>query len=149
MVYQTHTVEVEESEEGPLRSVARNTSEFAEDVLTLAELQARLLTLETKEWALSHSRLVMLATAAVAVGIGLVPMAFLTFAAALNEVTTLSHAQSLGLALVLGIALNGGLLLGIFLEFKKKKSSFTRSSREWDANFRWIRNMLRRQGRRW
>ena len=149
MLSQAYSVEADQQEDQPFRTVARNTGEFAEDVLTLAELQAKLLMLESREWIQSQLLFVAVGTAGVAIGAGLIPIVFLTVAAILVESAGLSNAQALFASTCLGMLVVGGLLGSAYAMSRKITTPFKRSSREWDTNFRWIRNMLRRQARRW
>ncbi len=149
MVYQTHPVDPTEIDEPPLRSAARNTSEFAEDILTLAELQIQLALLDCREWAGLQMRPTLLAIAAGIIALGMVPICFLALAAALVEFALLSMTQALALSAVTGIIISGVLLICAYKTFQAIHTPFTRSLREWDSNLRWFRNMMRREGRRW
>ena len=148
MVHQTHPLEQSEKAE-PLRSVARNTSEFAEDILTLAELQFQLFSLDCRECAGTQVRPAMYALAGGLLALGLVPICFLALAATLIEYVSLSPAQALGVSLAVGAMISGTLLICASRAFKSINAPFARTQREWDSNIRWFRNMMRRQGRRW
>jgi hypothetical protein len=149
MVSQTNQVKSAGSEESPLQAVASTTGSFAEDVITLAELQARLLQLDGADWARERLRPVIFAFIGAGIGLGLVPIALLTLAAILNQFANFTYAQSLGIALVVGAAISAAMMLAAYSALQKAASPFSRTRGEWDANLRWLRNMIRRQGRRW
>lgn len=149
MVSQTNSVNRTAADEMPLRSVARTTTEFADDFITLAELQTKLAILECREGAGQLIWPGLCAATGILVAAGLVPIALLTFGAMLIEFASLSPVQALGISLALGLAISGGLLLGAYAMVRANPKPFARTTREWDANSRWLRNMVRRQSRRW
>ncbi|MEI8382666.1 MAG: hypothetical protein WCJ09_21220 [Planctomycetota bacterium] len=149
MVFQTNAVEQSKVDEAPLQSAARNTTDFTEDIFVLAELQSQLLLLETRDWCRSQSSPAMFFVAAWLIAAGLIPIALLAFSAALVEFAAFSMTLALVISLIIGLCLSGALLAAARLTFNKQQAPFLRSSNEWKANVRWLRNMVRRQGRRW
>jgi len=131
-----------------LRGVARSSTSFAEELLTLAELQTELVMLESREWAQRQAYPSAMAGGALAIALGLIPVAFLTLAAVLYELAGLSIWASLLVSLILGTGMAAALGAAAFYG-AKGAAPFERSRREWDSNVRWFRNMVRRQGRRW
>lgn len=149
MVFQTYAVEQSKVDEAPLQSAARNSTDFTEDIFVLAELQSQLLLMESRDWCRSQSSPVTLFVAAWLIAAGLIPIALLAVSAALVEFAALSMTLALMISFVIGVCLSGTLLAAARLTFNKQQAPFIRSSNEWKANVRWLRNMVRRQGRRW
>lgn len=149
MVSQANSIEPDIEDHDSLRSVAQNSTEFAEDVVTLAELQAKLLMLETREWIQSLVRPVGFLAAGLVVALGLIPVMFLGIAAGLMQAASLSMAQALAFSILIGIVLSAVLLLSAYFSIAIKTPFFECTKKEWSSNFKWFRNMVRRQGRRW
>jgi uncharacterized membrane protein YqjE len=147
MVSQTHPVDTDI--EQPMRSMARSTSSFADEVLALAELQTQLIVLESKDGARQLLKPVLLFFIGGLVALGLVPVAALAVAQQLVESLALSLPQALAVAFGLGVLLVAGLMLCGYWAYQALPTPFVRSSREWAANSRWLHSMVRRQGRRW
>jgi len=146
MVSQTNAVN---SADQPLKAVARSSSEFADEFFSLAELQTRLLMLESREYAgRAQSSLLLIVGGALLLGT-LIPLALLTLAALLMEVASLTLAQALASALLIGAVAGLTLVIVGYQTLRKLPEAFPRTVREWSANSRWLHNMIRRQGRRW
>lgn len=149
MVFQTHAVEQNMVDNAPLQSAARNSTDFTEDIFVLAELQSQLLLLESRDLCRSQSVPATLFVAAWLTATGLIPIVLLAVSAALVEFAGFSTTLALVISLIIGLCLSGALLTAARLTFNKQQAPFLRSSNEWKANVRWLRNMVRRQGRRW
>jgi hypothetical protein len=80
---------------------------------------------------------------------GLVPVAFVTLAVLLFELTELTFGAALLVSLGLGIGTIAVLASVSYRRWKSLEAPFTHSTREWNANRRWFRNMLKRHRRRW
>lgn len=147
MVSQTHTLNSHDAP--PLDAMARSTSTFAEEVFSLAELQARLAVLESRDCARRAAVPTVLVVAGVISLAGVVPIVGLTIAAVLIDFAGMSFsaalACSLGVTLIVSGALIGLGLSGLW----NLPPAFPLTTREWNANMRWLRNTFRRQGRRW
>jgi len=134
--------------ETPPQAVARSTAEFLHDILTLGELQARLLVLDGKT---DLKRLifpfVVLATGAV-ICLSCVPVALAALALVLVEAAEFTHAQAFGIALLVGLGLGGILVLGAAFYLRSGWTLFERSRIEWQRNVQWAKDVLRRAGRR-
>ena len=132
----------------PARGLVTNFYEFASDILTLVELQTKLFAEDAR---LGRKRFVAPAILLFC-GAGLIlsclPIALVTIALLLMELAAWSPAQAF-LATV-GIGLLTGILLasGAAYFLRNSLGVFQRSLNECDANVRWVKNALRRFGRR-
>jgi hypothetical protein len=134
--------------ETPPRAVARSTAEFLHDILTLAELQGRLLVLDGQsELRKLIFPLVILVTGAV-VCLSCLPIALAALALLLVEAAEFTLAQAFGIALLVGLALGGVLVMGGVFYLRSGWTLFERSRTEWQRNVQWAKDVLRRAGRR-
>jgi len=126
-------------------AVARNTGEFLHDLVTLGELQLQLLSIEGQEKLRSLLWPTMTLIAGAVVGCATLPVALIALALTLTEVTTLSPAQSAGIAAGVGFVL-AALFVGIGWWALKSPTgnAFERSGREWRQNLRWIKDALQK-----
>ena len=127
--------------------VVRNTGELLQDLLTLGELQARLLIIDVRE---GTSRLLwplVLLVVGAALALGCWPVALIALAMTLVEITTLTTAQAFGVALASGIVLTA-LVTGVGWSLLRQQTGlFDRSLSEWQQNVKWTKNAMRRLGR--
>jgi hypothetical protein len=134
--------------EAPPRAIARSTGELIEDLLTLAELQLRLLVLDVRQGLLRLA----IATGAVVAGavllLGCVPIAIAATALCLVETTPLTLAQAFGVSLLGGVLLAGGLAATGIVYVRRRLDILKRSRAEWRENAQWFRSALRRLSRR-
>lgn len=149
MVLQTDAVKQSTIDEPSLQSAARHSTDFTEDVFVLADLQTQLLLLEARNWCKSQSRSVALFAMGAVLAAGLIPIGLLAASAALVEYAAFTVTLALASTLITGVCLSSILLVSARLTFNTQQAPFLRSSNEWKANIRWLRNMVRRQGRRW
>jgi hypothetical protein len=148
MVDQTKVNGSSRRAEAPPRAIARSTGELLEDLLTLAELQLRLLVVDVRQGVV---RLAIAAGAIVAGAIlllGCIPVALAATALCLVETTSLTLPQAFGLSLVGGIVLAGGLAAGGIMYLRRRLDILERSRAEWRENAQWFRSALRRLSRR-
>ena len=132
-------------EETATRAVARNTGEFLHDLVTLAELQLRLVYVDGQEEVRNLLWPAMTVLAGVAVGCAALPVLLIALALTLTEVAHLSPAQAAGVAAGVGLLI-AGILVGCGwwgLRFPRGKA-FERSEREWRQNLRWIKDALQK-----
>jgi hypothetical protein len=132
-------------EETAARAVARNTGEFLHDLVTLGELQLQLLTIEGQERLRVLLWPALTLVAGLVVGGATLPVALIALALTLTEVTSLSQAQSAGIAAGVGLVL-AALFVGFGWWALKSPSgnAFERSGREWRQNLRWIKDALQK-----
>jgi hypothetical protein len=134
--------------EAPPRAIARSTGELLEDLLTLAELQLRLLVLDVRQGLV---RLAIAAGAVVAGAVlllGCVPIAIAATALCLVETTSLTLAQAFGLSLLAAVLLAAGLAATGIVYVRRRLDILERSRHEWRENAQWFRSALRRLSRR-
>jgi len=135
-------------EETAAHSVARNTGEFLQDLVTLGELQLQLLMIEGQAKLQSLIWPVVVLVAGVIFGCATLPGALIALALTLTEVTSLSPGQSAWIAVGVGLLL-AALLAGIGWWALKSPSgnAFERSAKEWKQNLRWIKDSLQKSVR--
>ena len=128
----------------PPRAVARNTAEFLHDLVTLGELQGKLLLVDCRQG--MRQLLVPIATLVVGlvVAIGCVPVALAALALAIVETTELKLAESLGIALAVGLAAGAALTMGAYLWLRHGFTFLERSYYEWGRNRLWAKDTLKR-----
>ena len=129
------------------RAVARNTGELLQDLVTLAELQARLLVLDVRDGAQRLLWPVGLLLVGTAIAVACLPVAFITVALALVETTKLTLAQAFGVSLLSGMVLTT-LIAGLgWALFRRRPDLLERSRAEWQQNVKWTKHALRRLGK--
>jgi hypothetical protein len=132
-------------EETAARAVARNTGEFLHDLVTLIELQMRLLFIDGQEGMRGLLWPTVTLVTGLAVGVATLPVALIALALTLTEVTALSPAQSTAIAAGIGL-----LIAALFVGFgwwslkSPRGNAFERSGREWRQNLRWIKDALQK-----
>jgi hypothetical protein len=132
-------------EETAAHAVARNTGEFLHDLVTLGELQVQLLCIEGQEKLRSLLWPAITLVAGLVVAAASLPVALIALALTLTEVTTLSPAQSAGIAAGVGL-----LVAALFVVFgwwalnAPSGNAFERSGKEWRQNLRWIKDALQK-----
>jgi len=133
--------------ESPPRAVARNTAELMSDVLTLAELQGRLLVIDVESGIGKIIPLAVTLLAGAVLAASCLPIALATIALALVELTTLSMAQAFACSLLGGALISLLLVAVAFWQFRAGLGLLKRSQSEWQQNLKWIKNTLQRMGR--
>src|SRR5688572_10437114 len=133
--------------ESPPRAVARNTAELMSDVVTLAELQGRLLMIDAEAGLWKIIPFVITLTAGVILAICCVPIAMATIALALVQYGGLSHVVAFAYTLLGGSVLSLLLVAAAFWQYKRGMRLLERTQNEWKQNMRWIKNTLSRMGR--
>jgi hypothetical protein len=126
------------------RGVFGNAAEFVHDLMTLTELQVKLLVLDMKE----GSRHAMLPLALILFGGCLALGCFPVLLAALGfglVAAGLSYWLSFLIAGIVGLAISGGAAYGGFRLLKKQAAVLRRSQAEFDRNVRWVKSALTRK----
>ena len=130
------------------RAMARSAAELMHDVLTLAELQSKLLVVDCQ----TGLRKLIAPAACLGVGVVLalccVPLALTTIALAITESTTLTASQSFGIVLAGALLVALILLGGAILYLRNSWTLLDRSLTELKYNLQWSKEMLRRLSRR-
>ncbi|MDX1945031.1 MAG: phage holin family protein [Pirellulaceae bacterium] len=133
--------------EAPPRAVARSTGELLEDLLTLGELQVRLLAVDAQQGVARLAMPALCFAAGLLLAVGCIPVGLAALALWIDETTTLSLAQSLGVSLLAGVVLAAILLAGGWAAFRRRCDLFARSREEWRQNAGWVRSALKRFGK--
>lgn len=124
-----------------------NLTEFANDCVTLGELQAKLAVLDARE---SVGRAVVpigLALAGTILALASLPLFLMGLAHLLVLYAGLSVAWSYLIVAVLGLVVGGLLALIFGLRLRSAFSSFQRSREELTRNLSWIKTVLVHSGR--
>ena len=133
--------------ESPPRAVARSAAEFVHDVLTLAELQGKLLVVDVE----TGLQKLIWPAAGLVVGVVLalccVPLGLAAIALAIDETTRLTLAQSFGVVLGGAALVASVLIVGAVMYLRHGWNMFDRSRSELSRNLQWSKDMLRRLGR--
>jgi len=127
-------------ETGPQPSISAGVNELARDVVTLLELQTRLLAAEAKD---SLRKMVVpagLAVLAIAVILGCLPVVFMGLAFLLVEFAQWSHSAAFLLVAVLGLVVAGALLAATWMLLRGSLLSFDRFRVELAENLRSIKS---------
>jgi len=131
----------------PPRAVARNTAELFSDVLTLAELQGRLLLVDLESGLWKIMPLVITLLAGIMLTVSCLPIAMVTIALALVEFGQMSPVAAFAATLLGGAVCSLLLVAAGAWQFKAGVRILERSHQEWKQNVRWIKNVLQRMGR--
>jgi hypothetical protein len=147
MANQTSVEARDGREEAPAAVFARNFSDCARDIVSLAELQSRLLSLDLKQVVRQAAVPAALAGTALAVLLGSVPIMLMTIAYALVDVAGWSRWAAFLLATVIGLILGSGLAAGAYAIFRNSFNALDRSRKELADNLRWLKEALSVSGR--
>lgn len=132
------------AEETPARAVARNTGEFLHDLVTLAELQTRLLIVDGQEGVRNLTLAALAMAGGLAVALAVLPVLLIALGLTLVELAGLSPAVAMAIAGLVGIFAAGALVLAGCLAWRRQcRGTFDRSVREWKQTSRWIKEALK------
>jgi hypothetical protein len=146
MVDQTEMKPTNGHAELSARGVVREPADFLHDLAILAELQAKLLIVDCRQ-GMDRQILPAAALAAgMALALGCVPVALGALTLTLMETTTLSPAQSCGIALLVGAVLAAAVIGAAIWWLRRDRGVFDRSSREFRHNFEWAKGTLKHMG---
>jgi hypothetical protein len=142
---QTKVFKTNGSPETASRAMARDVGEFADGVLTLAELQVQLFVADAKEY--SRRALIpgLVLLCGMTLGIACLPIALAAFALWLIQVFEISYAA--GFLIVAAAGMVFSLLLCVLGWFQVRKcwKVLQRSQRELVHNLGWIKKVLQHQ----
>jgi hypothetical protein len=139
-----HQAQMNGSAESPARNVARNMADVWHDVLTLSELQARLVAIETRDVLEKSRAAIGLLAAGCLVALAALPILLAAGALFLVETTSLTPAAAFGLAALVGIVVAGCLCAWGWWVLRRSCGGFQRSGCEWRRNIEWFKNVLAR-----
>jgi hypothetical protein len=129
--------------ESPMRGLSRGVSEFCHDLITLVELQSRLLQAELNESVRAFWTPIAMLLAGVVLALGGVPIVLACFALALSESTGISPAAAFAIAAAFGVAAAASLLLAGWYVLTSRPTPFAESQAELAKNIQWIKQTLR------
>jgi hypothetical protein len=131
----------------PPRAVAKSAAELLHDVLTLAELQGKLLVVDCQ----TGLRKLIVPAVCLAFGTVLalccVPLALTAIALGLAETTALTHSQAFAVVLVGAVVVAAVLVIAAVGYLRHGWSMLERSHTELTRNLQWSKDMLKRLGR--
>ena len=133
--------------EAPGRAISKNMGDFAYDIATLAELQAKLFSTDIQS--ASQRAIIPVALIAVAMGLLLSSLALLLVGLAylLVQTAELSPAAAFLIVAVTGLAICGGLVWEARRRFMTVLEPLQRSQRELAHNASWIKAVLKHGSR--
>jgi uncharacterized membrane protein YqjE len=127
------------------KAMARDVGEFADDVLTLAELQAQLFVADIEEFGARAQIPGVVLFSGVALGFACFPIALAGLALVLVEVYETSYADGLL------IAAGGGAVMSVLLcvigwcQVRRRLAVLQRSRQELVRNLSWVKKVLQRK----
>jgi len=142
MDHQTKISEQNGSPETAPRALARDVGEFAHDVLTLAELQARLFIADVQECGQRVLVPGLVLLCGVALGLACFPIALAALALLLIQVFETSYAAGFLMAVVVGAVLSALLCVIGWFQFRERMTFLRRSQQELVRNLLWIKKVL-------
>ena len=142
MADQTKIDDRNRAPESASKGFARGVGDFTHDVLTLAELQAQLLSADVQECRQRVLVPTLLLLCGLAVGLACFPVGLTALALCLVENYTMSYATGFLTAFIVGAVL--GVLLSFIgcLQVRKSLAVLQRSQQELIRNLRWIRKVV-------
>lgn len=144
MVDQTTVRTQTNGAETPPQGVARSSIEFVHDLITLGELQAKLVMVDVKQ---GVQHLAIWAGVLIIGGflaLACFPLCITAIALWIAEAWNLSIAQAFGLSVFLGLLIAAGMIAAAVYGLRKHANFLERSWTEWRQNVRWVKETLRR-----
>jgi len=131
--------------EPPAHAVARSASDLWHHVLTLGELQTRLLAVELGQ-AMGRARTAALLVAAGAVlAVASLPVILACLALVLVEVAGMTAAGAFGIVSGLAVVVSVALVAVGWRQLRQNSDGVSRSREEWRRNWSWLKETLRRE----
>lgn len=125
-------------------AMARSAGELLHDVVTLSELQARLLVADAREGVTHLVTPIVIIAIGLLVILGCIPVAFITLALLLVETTTLTAVQAYGVSLLSGLVFGAALAAGGYWYLRHGSPVFERTQIEWRQNMKWAKDAIGR-----
>ena len=130
--------------EAPPQAVARTSMEFLHDLLTLGELQTRLIGVDLQSGLNRLLAWAALLVAGLCIAIACVPLCLAAVALGIAEYGQFPLSQAFALAVFSGLLLAAGLVGLAAVRLRSTVNVFDRSWIEWRQNVRWAKDTLRR-----
>ena len=144
MVPQTKINESNGVPQSASKGLARDVSEFAHDVLTLAELQAELFVADVQECRQRTQVPGLVLICGLALGLACFPIALAALALLLIQVLGTSYAAGFLLAALVGAVLSALVSVVGWLQVRRHVAVLGRSQQELVRNLQWIKKVLER-----
>jgi uncharacterized membrane protein YqjE len=144
MGHQTKINEQNGSPQTASRGLARDVGEFADDVLTLAELQVQLFVADMQECGQRARVPGLVLLCGVALGLACFPIALAALALLVIQVFGTSYAAGFLIAVAVGAVLSALLCVIGWLRVRERLAVLGRSQQELVRNLRWIKKVLER-----
>jgi uncharacterized membrane protein YqjE len=128
---------------GPAKKLGRNVTSFAHDLITLIELQLRLLSVDVRDASQTAGTASALVVVGVLAAIGTIPLLFVTLAAALIEFAHWSHTAAFALVSVLGLMSGAALAYFGWKKLLVAGTTLGRSKAEMVQTLQWVKETLR------
>jgi hypothetical protein len=144
MVDQTKVNGADHPAETTTGAVARSAGELLHDLVTLSELQGRLLITDAREGVSHLLTPIAVIAAGILVLVGSIPIALVTLALLLIQTTTLTQVQAFGVSLLVGLVIGALLAGGGFWCLRHGNPMFHRTQTEWRQNVKWAKDALSR-----
>jgi len=124
-------------------NVASSFSGLGHDAIELAELQAKLFSLDVKETTKSAGVSIALVIGSACVLLGSIPVLLIALAQLLVEQLGWSQAASYGVAAFVGILVSVGICAAAWARFSIGMATMKRSREELNRNVAWLKSNLR------
>ncbi len=128
----------------PPQAVARSSMEFLHDLITLVELQAKLIGIDVQAGLPRVILSLTLLLFGICLALACLPLCLAVMALAIAEYWQFSLSQAFGIAVLAGLliaALSAGIAV---LRLRQAHHLLDRSTTEWRQNMRWAKQTLRR-----
>jgi uncharacterized membrane protein YqjE len=126
--------------------VANSVAEMTHNAIELAELQAKLFSLDVKETSQNAGISIGLVIGSVCILLGSVPVLLIALALALVELLGWSPAVSYAVAGLVGILISVGIAAAAWTQFRTGMATMKRSREELNRNVAWLKSNLRNRG---
>lgn len=133
----------------PAAAMRTNMADFAHDLTTLTELQARLFVVDCKATAGHMVLPTVLAIIGGVLAAACVPVALMGIAFILVFEAGWSHGAAFLITALGALVIGGGLAFAAWLLVRKNLTLFDRSKEELTRNLTWIKQVLKNSGRSW
>lgn len=142
MGHQTKINERNGSPETAPKALARDVGEFAQDVLTLAELQAQLFVADVRECGQRVLIPGLILLGGVALAMACFPIALAALALLVIQIFETSYAAGFLIAAMVGTAFSALLCVTGWFQARKQMAVLQRSQQELVRNLRWIKKVF-------
>jgi len=127
----------------PAKKFGRNISGYAHDILTLGELQLRLLAVDLRDGSSAAGLGLGAIVAGVLAAVGAIPLIFVTMALALVEFADWSWTAAFGVSALVGLLFGAAAAYFGWKRLLSAGKTFGRSKAEAVETLRWIKESLR------